>query len=113
MSSHDTPKYLRGSVRRQMDWVANDQRQKLRMAWVDRILKFLENDTLIMQAAAKPAEEEVLIFECNFAPQVWDDPRITFRVNQLSSNDIAVDLVEHEHSVEGKTFKRHQIHVTF
>ncbi|MGH1483858.1 MAG: hypothetical protein ACRBM6_35120 [Geminicoccales bacterium] len=113
MSKHTRPNQLYGSVQRRMEWVAKDQRYRLRQAWVERVLSLLEGDKLIMCAATKPLDDEVLIFECNFAAEIWDDPRIDYRIKQLANNEIKVAVVEHEHTVAGKTFKRNQIHVTF
>ena len=102
-----------GSVRRRMEWVSQDQRRKLRQTQINRVLELLDSDSLINLAASKPVADDVMIFECNFAPDVWNDPRIEYRVKQLAASEIVVALVEHEHTVAGKTFKRHQIHVTF
>lgn len=101
-----------GSTRRQMERVSNDHERRLRQAWIERILDLLDNDNLITQAATLPKTEDGLLFDCNFAPLVWDDPRITFRLKQLAANEVTVDLIDHEFTVAGKTFKRAQIRVT-
>jgi len=96
-----------------MERISNDRERRLRQAWVERILDLLDSDTLIAQAASLKDKEEGLLFDCNFAPMVWDDPRIAFRLKQLANNDVNVDLVDHESVVAGKTFKRAQIQVTY
>lgn len=105
--------YRYGSVRRQMERVSNDQERRLRQRWIERVLDLLDEDNLIAKAAAPPKSDEGLLLDCNFAPMVWDDPRIVFRLKQLATNDVTVELLDHEHTVAGKTFKRVQIHVVF
>ncbi len=105
--------YRYGSTRRQMERVSNDHERRLRQAWIQRVLDLLDNDNLIAQAAASPKTEEGLLFDCNFAPLIWDDPRITFRLKQLAANEVSVDLIDHELAIAGKTLKRKQIRVKF
>jgi hypothetical protein len=103
--------YRYGSVRRQMARVAGDHERRVRQAWIERILDILDDDNLIAQAAKAPKTEEGLLFDCNVAPLVWDDPRLTFRLKQLAANDVKVELIDHEHEVAGRTFKRAQIRI--
>jgi hypothetical protein len=102
-----------GSVRRQMERVSNEQERRLRQTWIERVLDLLDDDNLIAQVAASPKSEEWLLFDCNFAPMVWDDPRIAFRLKQLANNEVEVNLLDHEHTVAGRTFRRAQIQVRF
>ena len=102
-----------GTVRGRMEWVSKDQGNLLRRQRISRVLKLLESDNLIALAASKPKSEDGMIFECNFAPEIWEDPIIQRRLQQLASNDVAVELLDHEHSVAGKTFRRTQIRVVF
>lgn len=113
MSSHQPRPYSYGAVNRQMRRVTADHQRHLRQAWIDRVLDLLDSDNLISQASNAIDADEGLLIECNIAPMVWDDPRITFRLKQLESNDVKVELVEHEHQIAGKTFKRNQIRVSF
>lgn len=113
MSKQDNRRYHYGAIKRQMERVASDHERHLRQVWVDRVLAILDNDNLIGQAASGQASERGLLFECNVAPKVWDDPRILFRRQQLEGNDVAVELVDHECDIAGKTFKRAQIRVAF
>ena len=101
------------SVSRQMERVSNDHERRLRHVWVERVLHILDTDNLIAKAASLPRTEEGLLFECNFAPEVWDDPRITFRIKQLDNHKVTAELTERESTIAGKTFKRSQIRVTF
>jgi len=113
MSDRRRSTYAYGSVNRQMQRVTQDHQHHLRQAWVDRVLDILDSDNLIGKAADIVEVEEGLLFECNIAPMVWDDPRIAFRRQQLASNDVEVELIDHEHTIAGKTFKRAQIKVVF
>ncbi len=110
--SSETPRRY-GSIKRQMERISNERERRLRQAWVGRILDLLDSDTLIAEAASLQNKEEGLLFDCNFAPMVWDDPRITFRLKQLANNDVKVDLVDHESVIAGKMFKRAQIRVSY
>ena len=110
--SSGTPRRY-GSISRQMEHISNDREQRLRKAWVERVLDLLDSDNLVAAAAALHDNDEGLLFDCNFAPLVWDDPRITFRVRQLANNDVTVDLIDHESLIAGRTFKRVQIRVKY
>lgn len=113
MTDIDTRSYRYSAIKRQMQRGANDHQRHLRQAWVDRVLTILDGDNLITQAASGLANPDGLLFECNVAPLVWDDPRIVYRRQQLEGSDVTVQLVDHERSVAGKTFKRAQIRVAF
>lgn len=113
MSRRDTSTYRYGTINRQLQRVASDHERHLRQAWVDRVLEILDGDNLIAQAASGLATEDGLLFECNVAPLVWDDPRITYRRQQLEGSSVSVELNDHEHTVAGKSFKRAQIRVRF
>jgi hypothetical protein len=102
-----------GSIKRQMERVSSEQARRLRQTWIERVLDLLDDDNLITQVATLPRNDEGILFDCNFAPLVWDDPRIVFRLKQLTNNEVTVDLLDHEHTVSGKTFNRAQIRVRF
>ncbi|MGI9493072.1 MAG: hypothetical protein ACR2QF_11800 [Geminicoccaceae bacterium] len=110
-SSGATRRY--GSVSRQMERFSNERERRLRKAWVERVLELLDSDNLIARAAALHDKDEGLLFDCNFAPLVWDDPRITFRLKQLANNNVTVELAEHERVIAGKIFKRTRIRVKY
>lgn len=112
MSDHSWHSYRFDSVRRQIERVAGDHERRLRQSRVERILAILDNDNLISRAATDLKHDNCMIFECNFANQVWDDPRIAFRVKQLAANDVKVDVIENTFAIAGKTFMRTQIRVT-
>jgi hypothetical protein len=101
------------TISRQLQRVAGDHERGVRKSWVDRVLGILDSDNLIAQAASGQATEDRLLFECNVAAVVWDDPRIVYRLRQLEGSGVAAELVDHEHEVAGKSFKRTQIQVTF
>ncbi|MGI9418361.1 MAG: hypothetical protein ACR2RA_11045 [Geminicoccaceae bacterium] len=113
MTSHGTPTYRYGAISRQLQRVAGDHDRHLRQTWVDRVLDILDGDNLIAQAAAGKSNEDGLLFECNVAPMVWDEPRIVYRRQQLENSDVVVELVDHENTIAGRTFKRAQIRVAF
>ncbi len=112
MSRHGS-RYPYSTVKRRMERVSDDRDYQLKRERISRVLKILESDNLIALAATKPRAANSMIFECNYAPAIWDDPIIQRRLQQLASNDITVELVDHEHSVAGKSFRRTQIHVAF
>lgn len=101
-----------GSLRYQMDRVSRDHDRRIRQAWIDRLLAVLDEDNLIARAAKDRTSKDGLTFECNFAPEVWDEPRIAFRRKQLAANDVTVELVDHEHYIDGRAFIRKQVRVT-
>lgn len=113
MSQHSRSRYQYGTVRRRMERVSKDRDFHLRRSRIDRVLELLDGDNLVALAATKPKSDEGMIFECSFASEIWDDPSIERRVQQLASNDITVELVDYEHTVAGKTFQRTQISVKF
>jgi hypothetical protein len=101
-------------IKSQMRRAADDHDREVRLAQVERVLGMLDGDSLISQAASGLADEDNnLLLECNIAPLVWDDPRIAFRVRQLETSGITVELVDHESRIAGKTFKRSKIRVSF
>lgn len=113
MSHHEQPRYQYGTVRRRMERVSKDRDYHLRRSRIDRVLELLDGDNLVALAATKPNADEGMIFECSFASEIWDDPLIERKVQQLASNDITVELIDHEHTIAGKTFKRTQLRVNF
>ncbi len=113
MTEYDSRAFRLGAIKRQMQRGANDHERHLRQAWVERVLTILDGDNLVSQAASGLANEDGLLFECNVAPLVWDDPRIVYRCQQLEGDDVTVELVDHECHVAGKAFKRAQIKVVF
>lgn len=113
MTNWPSSTYRYGTTRQQMERVSNDHDRRCRQAWIERILDLLDDDNLIALAAKLPKTEEGLLLDCNFAPLVWDDPRIAFRVKQLTNNDVSVELADHEFTIADKTFKRVQIRVVF
>ncbi|MEM8952156.1 MAG: hypothetical protein AAGA21_19825 [Pseudomonadota bacterium] len=113
MTDYDTRAYSYGGIKRQMQRGTNDHERHLRQAWVDRVLNILDSDNLITQAASGMADADGLLFDCNVAPLVWDDPRVAYRRQQLEGSDVTVELVDHELNVAGKTFKRTKVKVAF
>lgn len=113
MSSHGASTYRYGAINRQMQRVAKEHDRNLRRAWTDRVLEILDGDNLIAQAASGQASDDALLFECNVAPLVWDDPRIVYRLQQLERTDVTVELVDYEHTIAGRTFKRTRVKVVF
>jgi hypothetical protein len=113
MNDQNTPTYRFAAINRQLQRVAGDHEREVRKAWVDRVLALLDSDNLITQTAAGLATDNSLLFECNVAVLVWDDPRVVYRLHQLEGSGVGVELVDHEHEVAGKTFKRTKIRVTF
>lgn len=111
MRNRSRSPYQYGSIRRQMARVTSEHQRRLRQTWIQRVLDILGDDNLMARAALQSASDIEIIFECNFAPEVWDDPRIAFRLKQLAANDIVVELIDHEHAVAGRTFNRTQIRV--
>lgn len=101
-------------IKSQMSRAVDDHERDVKMAWVERVLQMLNSDHLISQAGSGLVnKEKCLILECNVAPQVWDDPRITYRLRQLEGSGIVVELIDHESTIAGKTFKRNKIRVSF
>lgn len=113
MSDYRAGAHRYAGIKRQMQRVADDHDHDVRKARVERVLAVLNSDHLISQAASGLAAEEGLLFECNVAPLVWDDPRVGYRLHQLEGSGVGVELVEHEHEVAGKIFKRAKIRVSF
>ena len=113
MSDRDSRSYRYGAIKHQLQRGMNEHERHLRQTWVERVLELLDGDNLITQAASGQTIEGALIFECNVAPLVWDDPRIAYRRQQLEGGNVAVELIDHEFEVAGKTFKRARIKVAF
>lgn len=101
------------AIKRQMQRVAGDHDRQVKKAWVDRVLDLLDSDNLITQAASGLATDNTLLFECNVAAEVWDDPRIAYRLRQLEGSGVAVEMIDHESEIAGKIFRRTKIKVTF
>ena len=113
MTSRRPAAYAYGSINRQMHRMANEHKRHLRQAWVERVLDILDSDNLIGTAAGQGDADDEILFECNIAPAVWDDPRIAYRLQQLEANNVKVELVDHVHTIAGKTYKRARIKVVF
>ena len=111
MSDRYVQAYRYGATKQQIQRAASDRERHVRQAWIDRVLDILDSENLITKAAAGLASADGLLFDCNVAPLVWDDPRVVYRRRQLESGDIAVELVDHVSKIAGKTFKRTQIKV--
>ena len=113
MVDRDNRSYRYSAIKRQMQRVAGEHERHLRQVWIDRVLDILDSDNLIAQAASAQISEDGLVFECNVAPKVWDDPRIAYRRQQLESSNVAVELIDYQHEVAGKIFSRAQIRIGF
>ncbi|MEM7045427.1 MAG: hypothetical protein AAF543_21675 [Pseudomonadota bacterium] len=113
MNDRDVRAYRYGAIKRQLQRGMSEHERHLRQAWVERVLTLLDSDNLIAQATSGQMTEEGLLFECNVAPLVWDDPRVTYRRQQLEGSDMTVELLDHEVEIAGKTFKRAKIKVGF
>lgn len=113
MSDYKAATYRFAAIKRQLQRVASDHGQEVRNAWVDRVLTILDSDNLITQAASGLATEKGLLFECNIAGLVWDDPRVVYRLRQLEGSGVVVELVDYQHEIAGKSFKRTRIQVSF
>lgn len=101
-------------IKSQMNRAVDDHERDVKVAWVERVLRMLNSDNLISQAGSGLVNEgNFLVLECNVAAQVWDDPRIAYRLRQLESSGIVVELVDHESTIAGKTYKRNKIRVSF
>lgn len=113
MSDHGATAYRYGAINRQMQRLAGEHERSVRQTWIDRVLAVLDSDNLINQAGSGRVTEDSLLFDCNVAPLVWDDPRIAYRRQQLEGSGVTAELIDHQHDVANKTFKRTQIKITF
>jgi len=102
MTDRSASPYRYTAIKSQMQRVASDHERSVKKAWVERVLGLLDSDNLIGQAASGMTGETGLLFECNVAASVWDDPRIAYRVRQLKSSGVDVDLVEHKSEIAGR-----------
>ena len=113
MSNRFAGSYRYSATKQQIRRAAGDHERQVRQAWVDRVLDILDSENLIDRAAAGQAADDSLLFDCNVAPLVWDDPRIAHRIRQLEASQMTVEVVDYEATIAGKTFKRAQIKVVF
>jgi hypothetical protein len=113
MSNYAIPTHRYGGIKRRIQRAASEHERHVRQAWIDRVLSILDHENLVTQAAAGQATGDDLLFDCNVAPLVWDDPRIAYRVRQLEASQLTVEIVDREATIAGKIFKRTQIKVAF
>ena len=81
--------------------------------WVDKLLLLLGDKALRTAAGECVSEPMNLVIECNFADQVWDDPRVEQRVQTLTQQGISVERRDHMTTIAGRSFTRRQLVLTF
>lgn len=100
------------ALRRRLSMLAGEAQSQRANAAVQRVLSLLSDDALAAEAqkALNAGEFEL---ECGVLDQVWEDPRVFNRRNQLQRQGITVERVPVETYVAGKTFRRTRLRVEF
>ena len=100
-------------LHRQMNKGAKDTAAERHDFWVVKLLMMLGDTALRTGACACVSEPKNLVIECNFADQVWDDPRVEQRVQSLMKQGIAVERRDYRTTIAGQSFTRRQIVLSF
>ncbi len=100
-------------LHRQMTRGADEAGRERHEFWVVKLLALLSDTALRTGASACVSEPKSLVIECNFADQVWDDPRVEQRVQTLTQQGISVEKQDHMMTIAGQSFTRRQLVLTF
>ena len=100
-------------LHRQMDKAVRDAARERKEFWVVKLLTMLSDRALRTAASTCVAEPKIVVLECNFVDQVWDDPRIERRVQALSRQGIEVEKRDCETTVGKQSYTRQQLVLTF
>jgi len=92
--------------------VAGEAQSQRVDAAVQRVLMLLSDDALAAESAKAVTAGEFEL-ECGVLDQVWEDPRVFNRRNQLERQGIKVERVPVETEVAGRTFQRTRLRVQF
>ena len=100
-------------LHRQMNRAAAEAQREVRDFWVERVLFLLSDEYLRTAAMAAVDGSKRVTIECNFVDEVWDNPRIAYRIKVLEGQDMTVTCERHRTTVAGQTFERWQLVVAF
>jgi hypothetical protein len=77
-------------LQRRLGLAAAENVSRREGAAVRRVLELLSDESLAAAAAAAARSTSRVTVECGVLDQVWDDPRIAARINQLTRQGIEV-----------------------
>ncbi len=80
----------RQTLQRRLGMLAMERMSNVSNASVRRVLDVLSEESLTGLAAGVSAGDRITI-ECGVIDQVWDDPRISNRINQLARQGVEVE----------------------
>lgn len=80
----------RQALQRRMGVLAMENASHRGNAAVRRVLELLSEEHLT-EAAAKAPGTDSITMECGVLEKVWNDPRISNRINQLSRQGVSVE----------------------
>ena len=100
-------------LHRQMNRSADDSARDRHEFWVIKLLTMLSDKALRTAASASVDEPRTVVLECNFADQIWDDPRIERRVAALAQQGIQVERRDQTTIIAGESYTRRQLVLTF
>jgi hypothetical protein len=80
----------RQTLQRRLGVLAMERTSNRSNASVRRVLELLSEENLTDLAARVSAGDQITI-ECGVINQVWDDPRVSNRVNQLARQGVDVE----------------------
>ncbi len=113
MRSSDPNKRQAADVlRRRLSLLAGEGQSHRADAAVQRVLSLLADDNLATEAAKMHSANGIEL-ECGVLDQVWEDPRVFNRRNQLQRQGIIVERVPVETTIAGRTFRRTRLRVRF
>lgn len=99
-------------LRRRLSLLAGEGQSRRADAAVQRVLSLLSDDNLATEAA-KAHSADSFELECGVLDQVWEDPRIFNRRNQLQRQGIIVERTPVETIIAGRIFRRTRLRVRF
>ncbi|HKK31740.1 MAG TPA: hypothetical protein VKA18_15255 [Alphaproteobacteria bacterium] len=102
----------RKTLQARLRFLAGEHQTRRADAAVKRVLDLLSDENLALEASkAKTASH--LVFDCGILEQVWEDPRIFNRRNQLAKQGVVVEREIVVTTYAGCEFSREQLVVKF
>ena len=99
-------------LRRRLSMISGERQTVRADAAVNRVLELLSEENFATEAG-KTGMSGVIELECGVLEQVWEDPRVFNRRNQLERQGVTIECVPVESSVAGRDFHRCRLRVTF
>lgn len=99
-------------LRRRLNQISGEQQSRRADAAVQRVLALLTDENLAAEVT-RSGQAGRIELECGILDQIWEDPRLFNRRNQLQRQGVTLERIYVESTVSGRTFQRSKLVITF